>query len=185
VSRRFAVAILGVAGGPLAGCDLVFAPGGLPPGDAGQDAEECPGTYVAVDGAPSQYRIVESPMLPWLEAEGACEADTVSGETHLVVFDDYLELAALREHMVPLGGYTAHVGYGRDAGDQPDMFTAVTGEPLSSASNLWEPGEPTGGTEQVVFFTSIEDLTDGPHAMARIYVCECDGRRPTKTFSFP
>lgn len=170
----------------LAGCDLVFPPGEFEPAvDATPPPPDCPPTYHLIDGAPSEYRIVVNPMLPWLEAEQTCNADTTGQASHLVVFDDFLELAALREDMEPIGGFLAYVGYGRDTSDPPDRFTAITGEALSPVSNLWEPGEPTGGTEQVLYFSNVEDLIDGPHTIPLPYVCECDGRPPTETFTFP
>ena len=169
-----------------AGCDLVF-----PPGTFDQDAmvdaapPDCAGIpYQSIAGAPSVYRIEAVTVLPWPEAEQTCEADRPGG-THLVVFDDITELLAVRQEMLGLGGFGAYAGYARDPTDPPNMFRTVTGEPLSPVSNLWEPGEPTGGTEQVIYFANDEDLIDGPANFELIYVCECDGKPVTESFTFP
>jgi hypothetical protein len=175
--RRGACAALAIAAG---GCDLVFEPADLVP--AGPPT--CTAAYVPVAGAPSRYRIFDEAPVTWPQAEGVCVADS-PGETHLVVFDDITELLAVRAAM-PSGGWTAHVGYGRNPADFIDSFRAVTGEPLSPVSNLWEPGEPTGpGAEQVTFFTNSEDVLDSPPDLMRIFVCECDGRPETVTFTLP
>jgi hypothetical protein len=167
----------------VGGCDLVFPPSALPQPDAGPDAEPCPADYNPVPGAPDRYKFIESPR-DWRAAEDTCLADSVTDVTHLVVFQGWSELDAVRAGVPWPAPWDAWTGYARNSFDPPDMFTAVTGEPLSPVSNLWEPGEPTG-TVQAVRFDSDFDLSDAHAATMLSSICECDGRRAVVDFDIP
>jgi hypothetical protein len=169
----------------VAGCDLVFSPAGRPGADAGPDLRSCPDGYMPITGAPDRYRFVET-AASWRESEKTCTDDSDLSQTHLVVFASYDELAAVRGAATFVGiPWAAWTGYGRNSTDDPTMFTAVTGAPLSPVSNLWEPGEPDGGPEQGVWIEDRFDLRDAPAEMAWPAICECDGRPETVTFDVP
>lgn len=168
----------------IAGCDLVFPPAGGPGPDAGRDLQSCPAGYDPVQGAPDRYRF-EATAASWREGEKVCADDSTQTQTHLVVFSNYGELAAVRAAVTWTPPWSAWAGYARSTTDAPTMFTAVTGEPLSPVSNLWEPGEPTANGEQAVRFDDTFDLTDAAAAVTIGAICECDGRPATVMFDVP
>ncbi|HUS29335.1 MAG TPA: C-type lectin domain-containing protein [Kofleriaceae bacterium] len=184
----------------LAGCDKLFSVTHVPLHvDSGADAplEACPTVdYVAVGGTAqtSKYRYVSPKGLPWDAAELDCETDSLTKITHLVVFDDPSEMAAVRS-LVPASPpyWQVFTGYARNADAQggiPFSFTSVTGTPIEASSPIWEKVngvEPdNGGTmfpeETITFFEMTRNLTDGPASMQLGYICECDGKVANQTF---
>lgn len=166
------------------GCELVFPPTGAPGApDAPVDLARCPSGYDAVLGAPSRYRYTNLDTA-WADAAQACAADTPDAITHLVVYDDFRELEAVRDG-VPFPFDRLWAGFARDDGTDPTVFFAVTGGRLDRTSPLWEPGEPTGGSELATFVGDGFDLTDGPHDDSHPYICECDGNPATRPFDLP
>lgn len=142
------------------------------------DAPVCPSNYTAIPGASSRYKILVDPTRDWIYALDDCRNDTPgSGITHLVVFDDTVELDAIRQALPNVASFRVWVGYGRDHDDPPFDFRSVTNVPLASSSNLWDGGEPDNGAglEPVVWIERVSGLVD-----ARLddpvdgYVCECD-----------
>jgi hypothetical protein len=184
--------------GSLSGCDLLFQLEHLEPrgdaavvgdasdanGDAGDASLElCPVGYVSVANAPvtSVYRY-SSLAIDWNAAAVDCRDDSLTGISHLVVFEGVAEVAALRAFVPALAPWGAHAGYSRDTiahGGVATQFTSVTGMPLSSTSPLWASLEPDngggGGPEEAgTFFANDRNLVDAPIAEVRGYVCECD-----------
>lgn len=167
----------------VAGCDLVFSPAGRP-GGADFDPASCPDGYTSIGGAVSRYRYVAAPA-SWREAEKACTDDSDLTQTHLVVFANFDELARVRAAAPFAPPWVGWTGYARNSTDFPMAFTAVTGEPLSAVSNLWEPGEPDGSVEQAVWFEDRYDLRDAPAELVYPSICECDGQPEAVTFDVP
>lgn len=195
----------------IAGCDRVYDLSGRHPPDAAEldgtvvDAplsdvpidtgEQCPSTtYRTIADAParSTYRVVETANQSWEFAFADCRNDTTTGITHLVVFDDITELAALQHATSrPAGDWVSWAGYARNFGSLPLEFKAVTGEALSKTSNLWRIGEPDNGgansmnPETVVWWINDNNgIVDGRYTdNVEGYVCECDDR-PTVGIEF-
>lgn len=184
---RVVVALLFVAG-----CDRVF---GLQPLTATADAtvEECPADYAPIGNSTSRYRFGATPTR-WPFADVDCRADTQTAITHLVVFDDVAEIAAVRSAVPLEPPWSLLVGYARDTGSDPYVFRAVTGGVLDRTSPLWADGEPNGDPnsvppapeETVVYIAHATDLFDAPVDWItgpNPYFCECDGIRATEVFS--
>ena len=166
----------------LGGCDKLFSLSRL---DPPIDAPACPATYTSVERAKSKYRYVAQQRL-WDEAAADCRNDDATN-THLVVFDDAAEIAAMRTLVADAQIYTLHVGYARDTDGDPRVFYAVTGETLDLMSptwDLWQQGEPNNfnGIETIVFIEHDKSLMDGEPSRSQRYICECDGRPATRTF---
>jgi len=167
----------------LAGCDKLFSLEHL------DEPPECPANYAPLAATRSVYRYVDETRL-WDEAATDCNNDN-PGTTHLVVLDDAAELVAVRTLVTAAPPYNVHVGYARDtvaAGGDPKVFYAVTGETLDLDAptwDLWRQGEPDNymGIETIVFIEDDQDMTDGEPARMQRYVCECDGRPATRTFT--
>jgi len=181
----------------LAGCDIVVGVRHVSESPADGPQEACPTFgYGAVGGAPSTstYRYVQPAGIPWDSAELDCEADSLSKITHLVVFDDPSEEAALRGLVQPAPQYwQVFVGYARSSnanGGAPFNFKAVTGETLEIDSPLWEKvngvepdnGGASGGEETITFFEMTRNMSDAPANIALGYICECDGKPANQTF---
>jgi len=184
----------------LLGCDVVFRLDDLVIDDAAvpdiaiDAGEACRADYSVVsDTAPgSKYRFVNS-ITTWADAEADCENDSLTNITHLVVFDDLLELRGVRNYVIAEvvfetgGAFQAFAGYGRNLADDWQQFYAVTGEALPKTGPPWhtvEPNNGSGGTpEPVVFFSREYDLMDAPTTFTGTYVCECDHRSVTKVFT--
>ncbi len=189
----------------LASCDSVFGLGGRTEPDArlqpdvpaemcGADARYEP---IADTPARSPYRIVETSPLSWAEAFDDCRNDSMTGITHLVVFDDLIELASVRavSPRRPKESWYAWAGYARDHQGPALEFTAVTGQPLSTTSLLWASGEPNDGVQSPKTPTPREEtivwwadnnsgIVDGPYDWTvEGYICECDGQ-PTIDIDF-
>jgi hypothetical protein len=194
----------------LAGCDELFSvdfvelhpDGDVVAVDATADAlsDACPTIFgyapVAGTAPRSTYRYVPSNGAAWDGAELDCETDSPNKITHLVVFDDPSEEAALRS-LVPASPqfWQVFTGYARNAnssGGASKMFTSVLGEPLAESSPLWEKvsggAEPDdGGTtlmeETITFFEMTRNMSDGRASSQLAYICECDGKVANQTFN--
>lgn len=129
-------------------------------------AARCPDFYV------SGYRITTT-LTTWLDAEHACEADS-QGLTHLVVFDDDGERAAIALVIQPVGD--AWVGIVRDpGGNAPWPWRYVTGGAATFAP--WESSEPNNmsGDQYVAVLRQSSSLMYDYGALNLEYaVCECD-----------
>jgi hypothetical protein len=183
----------------LAGCDYTFNLDHIGPArDGGPDGapmfldapEPCPTSYKVVADTPvaSRYRIV-TVLQTWEVAEADCVNDSITGITHLAVFDDPTEMPALRAEINAsiANPFDAFAGYAHDTGADPRQFFAVTGEALANTVPPWNLGEPNGGTgtdeEPIVWFGSNHDFYDGGYFYQEMAVCECDHRRATRTFT--
>ena len=161
----------------LAGCDALFLE---------QNAvESCPADYVSLGGQPTRYRIVESTDVLWPVAAADCVDDS-DGLTPLAVLDRAGEIDASHS------GFTdptknPWVGYARDvaAADPFESFESVFGERLPKMNSLWNNTEPSNSPpgEPVVQLRG-NGLNDDALDVKKVYVCECDGRRATRTFDF-
>ena len=182
----------------LAGCDKLFDLDAVPPpsADAAIDAppifldapEPCPTSYVTYAGTPSTSRyLFVGPQSLWLDAEADCESDTRTKITHLVVFDDGDEMAAVRtgiEGQLNGNTFAAHVGVARDFGSDLNQFYAVTGEALPLSGPPWGTNEPSNLAEETTTrFESFADLTDQPPTAVLSHVCECDHKKAIRTFT--
>lgn len=184
----------------LVGCDEVFSVDHV---DLAIDApradvisEPCPTFgYGIVAGAPehSTYKYVKPSGIPWDSAELECESDSITKITHLVVFDDPSEEAAVRAVVQPAQSFwQVFVGYARSStanGGAPFNFTAVTGEPLDISSPIWEkvngPEPDNGGTgseETITFFEATRNMSDARADITLGYICECDGKPANHAF---
>ena len=200
---RFSLILLAMRGWSVAlvallGCDKLFDVDHVtaPPADAAVDAEtyfdameQCPGSYRPLDGAPTESVYLWVPANnTWEEAEADCEADTIAKITHLVVFEDVAEMVAIRAELnSTIGTFNSHTGYARNTAGDPFEFFSVTGDALPRSGPPWNANEPTGiigvGEETTTRFESFRDLTDQPWNSQFNYLCECDHRRVTKTFT--
>lgn len=175
----------------LAGCDRVFGlTDVMERTDASLDsAAACPDDYIAIPNTPieSRYRF-SGTSFPWELAELDCENDGAPAITHLAVFDNALEMVALRDYlsMTNAGYFIAWVGYGRDLFTDPTSFFAVTGESVPDTQPPWNATEPNNGygagEEPVVWFDTSHDLVDGPADYSTSFLCECDHHAVTKQF---
>jgi hypothetical protein len=133
-------------------------------------AASCPDFYV------SGYRITPT-QTTWLDAEHACEADS-DGLTHLVVFDDDGERAAIALVIQPVGD--VWVGIVRDPGGAaPWPWRYVTGGPATYAP--WEGSEPnnmSGDQYVAVLRQSSSFMYDYGALNLEYAVCECDLKPP-------
>jgi hypothetical protein len=194
--RWWSIALVAFAG--LAGCDKLFDVDhvGAPADDAMADAEtffdapeQCPGVYKEIPGTPDTSRYLWVGMnIEWAAAEADCEGHTRTKVTHLVVFEEIGEMLAVRAQLdMMFGQFASHAGYARNVQDDPFQFFSVTGDALPTSGPPWNPNEPTGlvgvGEETTVRFESLRDLTDQPYAHPVSYLCECDHRPVTKTFT--
>ncbi len=189
------------------GCDVVYGLEDRPPIDARVadadanaaidapvdmmiDALVCPIDYIPIAGtlATSRYRIVTDGGRNWIYALDDCRNDTPGiGFTHLVVFDDTVELDRIQKALPPMSGFLAWVGYGRDITDGPLDFRSVTNVSISDMSPLWVVGEPNNGTgnETVVWIANNNSGMVDAQTTDTVggYVCECDFV-PTIGFEF-
>ncbi|HTL38971.1 MAG TPA: hypothetical protein VL326_37825 [Kofleriaceae bacterium] len=182
----------------ITGCDSVFSVDHVRLTiDAPVDAvEPCPSmNYVTVNGAPptSTYRYVPNMGFTWDAAALACKSDSMTGVTHLVVFETVGEMSAVRSLVPPTPPYwQVFTGYARNSnshGGSPFQFTSVTGVPLAQTDSIWETAsyvEPddggVGGQETITFFEMTRNLTDGPADIQRGFLCECDGTPANQMF---
>lgn len=150
--------------------------------------EPCPASYAPLPGGPanSAYRY-EPSLMTWALAETACEAATPRSHiTHLVVFDDTVEIALARTLIA--NAEMVHAGFAHDTGAaDPRIFHTVTGMQIDQTSIVWDVGEPDGtsGTneETVTWFGSSHLLVDSPYNLAFPFLCECDHHAATMTFT--
>jgi len=167
----------------LAGCDQVY---GLD-----RDGEPCPADYLPIAGAGAYKIVVEDTR--WLLADAKCKRDTATAITHLVVFEDVVELGLVREAVDAQEPWEVAVGYARDATGDRTRFTAVTGAALEPDSPLWDVGEPNGTftdpdtnkvyEESIGLTSNFLQLFDAPPMYPlEGFVCECDGEPATETF---
>ena len=178
------------------GCDAVYGLSGRDAAvvDTATDAidathEQCPADYAPIANAPagSSYRIVEMENDRWLLGFVDCRNDTTTGVTHLVVFDDVIELEAIKRALPPPpskgAAWVSWAGYARPPHSDPLLFSTVTGGDISSTDPLWGLSEPNNGNgngakeETVVWIgNNISGLIDAPYdKVVNGYVCECDG----------
>lgn len=173
----------------LVGCDRVF---GLvpitPPIDAAID-RACPDNYVEIPGAPhtSRYRF-DSEVTIWQSAEDICELDTPAARvTHLAVFETTDEETAVITWLHAQDPtITAHVGFARDTGSDPNVFFAVTGAELEAGDPRWNMGEPNGsppGEETITWlWEDGTGLVDAGWDTMEQVMCECDGVPVSRQF---
>jgi len=126
----------------------------------------CPGNYVSAGEQSSRYRYIMTTST-WTAAEATCEGDGAG--IHLAVFDDGIELAALRSVVGDTDvwtGVTDRITEG--------SYLSVTGLPAPFLP--WSNGEPTGAAEDCVSVEVDDGVAgDADCALLRRPLCECDG----------
>jgi hypothetical protein len=160
----------------LAGCDAVFLDR--------KPVEDCPAEYAILASEPTRHR-VSTTEATWQTAQADCVDDSPAfGITHLAVIDTFTEIDSI--HAVSPVGKSLWVGYARDLGDPTETYYSVTGDVLPTTSALWNNGEPNNFLmEEYVVQLRENGLNDGNTGIKDLYVCECDGKHPTKTFVLP
>jgi hypothetical protein len=174
----------------LAGCDRVLGLGPIVPDPDAPIDEPCPADFGPITGAPPTSRYLYSAVpLVWQYAETTCEMATTTKITHLVVFDDMVEITMLGAFIQTQGlAIDRHVqaGFARDTGSDPNVFFAVTGAEVDAGNPLWQMGEPNGAPpneETTTWFDGYHLLTDGLWSLPQAYLCECDHHPVTRTFN--
>jgi hypothetical protein len=149
-----------------------------PGGDASVDARpfdfaDCPTGYLAVNGAPSRYRIGTTG--PYRPAHFDCKDDS-AGFTHLAVLDTLAEANAL------FGAVAAEFWTG--IVQEQSQATAKIGWHVITGGavepTLWASGQPdeSGNPEnnqQNVAKLASDGLDDDTYTDNKVVVCECDG----------
>lgn len=153
---------------PLASGDDATPAGDAAIGDAAVIGPPCPELY------PGGYRYDATPRT-WLDAERACEADTV-GRSHLVVMNDDAERAMVVA-AIPVDVW---VGIVRDpGGTAPWPWRYVTGGAATFAP--WESSEPNNlsGDQYVAGLRKASGMIYDYGAANLVgSLCECDGMPP-------
>jgi hypothetical protein len=156
--------------------------------------EDCPADYVSIAGTDpnSRYKL-HTDTLVWPYAESSCEGESKTKITHLVVFDDEIEIQMVETSSVIQGWDYIHAGFARDACSDWMTFYAVTGGQLPYGDPRWHVNEPdgsgtcgTGATEETATWFGQNGghyVTDGPWKDMFVYLCECDHVPVSRTFT--
>lgn len=170
VDARTAVndgATSGSDGGPDGGVAAAGA-------DADAGALGCPASYsISGVSSGSTYRYL-TVGASWLAANADCIDDGAT--THLVVVSSDAELGEVADAVA-----SDSVWLGLSDRRTPDVFLWVTAEDTGGfpavGARPWAGPDPSGeaGADCVLFHGATQRLDDRDCALARPYLCECDG----------